>query len=271
MIGDALVKIAYDEYQKRMKFIIELLDPYMNKYNFKVLSQIEKQKTAILPISIREPFHDRIASFLRDVFHCTVTREHGYLNISVDTDHLNQVDQTTLNSLKMALELAMPKYLMFGHEGVLAGVVVEDTSSLGDGDLSLNLNGGDTWALKNGVQIVNKINELVNNFGYEVVSHSNDLEKDQFDFLGLVQTACIAKGITFPQVRAMAVFDTNSNNISGYRTGERALITTSEGVLVATWGDADEKGKASVRRALERALQFADTDRRSHIVFDNQI
>lgn len=157
---------------------------------------------------------------------------------------------------------------MFDHGGVLDGSIVTDKSTITANDLVLDVyDEGLFQVLKNGVQIVKYINDLVAHHGYEVVFHSKNKEEDQIKILNQLQLACTRKGLEFPKIRAMAVYD-----VSQYQNRTSAdpkKITNQQGIAVAGWGADDLSGKASVRRALETLLEIDPKDRKNHIVFDD--
>ncbi|KTC85046.1 hypothetical protein [Legionella brunensis] len=163
----------------------------------------------------------------------------------------------------------MPKYLMLDHGGVLDGAVLDDISTINENDdLVLEyFDWGGAQVLKNGVNIVGTINRLVKHYGYEVVFHSKNIEDDQIKILKQLQQACIEKGLKFPEVHAMAVYD--KKRYENHSSDAPAKILRQDGILFAGWGKDDLNGKASVRRALEQLLGIREEDRRNHIVFDD--
>lgn len=108
------------------------------------------------------------------------------------------------NDLKKGLYT--PKYLMLDHGGVLDGIVTEEKP--GDDDLLLSqIDEGLYQILKNGVKIVKQLNLLVKDYGYELVFHSKNKEKDQLCLLEQLKKACTEKFLEWPKVTAMAVRD----------------------------------------------------------------
>ncbi|WED42988.1 hypothetical protein [Legionella cardiaca] len=160
----------------------------------------------------------------------------------------------------------MPKYLMFDHGGVLDGSVVMNLDTIdAENDLVLEpFDWGGAQVLRNGVQIVALMNELVERYQYQIVFHSKNKEEDQLKILLQLQAACQLKKISFPPVLAMAVFDPERYTESS--SSPRTIIIEG-GIHLAAWGADDFDGKASVRRALEKLLNI--TDRSQHIVFDD--
>ncbi|MFC3909343.1 hypothetical protein ACFORL_09700 [Legionella dresdenensis] len=162
----------------------------------------------------------------------------------------------------------MPRFLMFDHGGVLDGSIVEDKNTITANDLILEeYDWGGAQVLKNGVGIFSTINNLIEYHDYEVVFHSKNDEKDQIKILEQLQQACKNKGLKFPIIRAMAVYDPSLyNNIP---SSAPTIAVNQYGIYIANWGADDLNGKASVRRALENLLEINTKDRMNHIVFDD--
>lgn len=181
--------------------------------------------------------------------------------------HLKCNTSTVLYYFDLKEEFAVPKFLMFDHGGVLDGDFVASKTTIAKNDLVLmEHKEGGFQVLKNGVAIVNAMNNLVQYHGYEVVFHSKNREEDQFILLKQLQEACKKIGLKFPAVKAMAVYDSSSyKNISS----SSAIMTISQGIIVAGWAADDLDGKASVRRALERVLDIGKKDYGQHVVFDD--
>ena len=73
----------------------------------------------------------------------------------------------------------MPKYLMLDHGGVLDDRIVS-ADQVTDQDIVLGqLDENTIRILKNGVQIVNTLNELVSQHNYQIVYHSSNGARDQ--------------------------------------------------------------------------------------------
>ena len=145
----------------------------------------------------------------------------------------------------------MAKYLMFDHGGVLDGEMTADAP--GPDDLLLFVTeDGYNQILKNGVSFVLKCNELVDNYGYQVVFHSKNSEEDQLRILDRLQQACKAKEITFPTVHAMGVRDaTLYPNVSS----DNPIIFTRvlNNISIAAYA-IEKDGKACLREALSKLL-----------------
>lgn len=160
------------------------------------------------------------------------------------------------------------RYLMFNHGGVLDGQVVQDISGLTDNDLVLEYyDWGGAQVLKNGVDVVNYLNQLVNDHGYQVLFTSSNSEDDQLKLLEQLKNACSSKDLNFPKVSGMAVYDeslkgTSSNNPIPY-------LTKKDQIPAVTWGADIQDGQASLRRALETQFGIDTQERKNHIVFDD--
>ncbi len=166
----------------------------------------------------------------------------------------------------------MPKYLMFDHGGVLDGDAVGDLSEVDhEKDLILQeFEWGGAQVLKNGVQIVQDLHELMDKHGYEMVFHSKNKEADQIEILEQLQRACSKKGLRFPRVRAMAVFDQKKYpRVNSSRPGRLETTCDRQAIGMVAWGEDDLDGKASVRRALESFLSIPQASRSEHVVFDD--
>lgn len=158
---------------------------------------------------------------------------------------------------------------MFDHGGVLDGEIVLESGSVSSSDLVLEeYDWGGFQVLRNGIAIIEILNTLVKSYGYEIVFHSKNLEKDQMKILEQLQTACKDKQLNFPNIRAMAVFD---QSLYGTKTSNDPETTTTsiQNIQMAGWGADDLDGKASVRRALEKLLEIKTDERKNHIVFDD--
>lgn len=165
-------------------------------------------------------------------------------------------------------EINRHKYLMMDHGGVLDGGIAMSMDDISPNDLILEqYNWGGVQFLKNGVNIVNNINCLINDHDYKLVFHSKNKYQDQIHILQQLQDACTVKGITFPKVYAMAVKDSDLN--PEVNSSAPNISRDESDILVAQWGADDLNGKASVRRALESALRINEENRADHIIFDD--
>jgi hypothetical protein len=163
----------------------------------------------------------------------------------------------------------MPKYLMIDNGGVLDGVI---TYEICDEDLLLQeIDDGLFQALKDGIQIINQLNELVNNYDYEIVFHSKNQADGQLDLLNILRIACDKKGLIFPKLKAMAARD--PKKYAGVTSNEPYIEivkeTANENKILVAGYDLELDGKACVRQALSKLLNIAVTDRAKHVVLDD--
>ncbi|MCE3237931.1 MAG: hypothetical protein K0R24_912, partial [Gammaproteobacteria bacterium] len=164
----------------------------------------------------------------------------------------------------------MSYYLMLDYDVVLSGEVSEQAPTPGDLMLSELPDFGDNvrryMVLKQGVLAVQYLQELVVQYGYQIVFHSKNLEHLQLNALAQLRAACQNNGLEFPPVAAIAVLNpqykgvTSAHPIIGY-TATRLPIRT------ATYGVQGE-GKSCVRQALSTLLQITPPQRAQCIVFD---
>lgn len=160
----------------------------------------------------------------------------------------------------------MPHYLFLDHGGVLDGEMT--TSQPGAKDLVLSdLGDGIKNILKNGVEIVAQLNELVERYDFRIVFHSKNREEDQVRILRQLQQACIRENCLFPTVEAMAVYDPQQYpSISS--SAPRMIMDRAHGVKVIGYGQ-EKPGKACVREALASALNIQTNEHHDHVVFDD--
>lgn len=158
----------------------------------------------------------------------------------------------------------MPKYLILDHGGVLDGEITLEAPQAND-LLIAQIDEGTFQVLKDGVKIVKALNELVNNWEYQLAFHSKNTERSQLELLRKLQQACALKGLTFPKVVAMAARDPSL--YSGV-SPNHPQIHNHNGMLIAGY-DLEEDGKACVRKALMRALNIAPGDINNHIIIDD--
>ncbi len=161
------------------------------------------------------------------------------------------------------------RYLMFDVLGVLGGDIIGDGHKINEyHDLVLKkYDWGDSQVLVNGIKIIKYINELVKNYGYQVVLHSKDQAKDQFDQIKLLKKACSGKYIPFPKIVFTGVFD--QFRFGNFSSSKPEIIF--DDINIVGWGQDDLAGKVSLRRALEEALHIQPETRGNHVVFDGSV
>lgn len=162
----------------------------------------------------------------------------------------------------------MPKYLMFDHGGVLDGEFVHNHDSITPDDFILTEHKeGGYQVLKNGVQIVNQLNDLVNQFGYEIVFHSKNVEANQVDLLKDLLRECKKRKLNFPPVVAMAVCD--EKKYAGVESRNSLFEYNSKYHIQMSVYGVDLDGKSCVRIALSRLLMIDENERNNNYVFDD--
>jgi len=162
----------------------------------------------------------------------------------------------------------MRYYLIFDHGGVLDGEMIMGAPA--ENDLVLgNVGDGILNVLKGGVFFVKTLIKLVQAYDYQIVFHSKNREVDQLRILKQLQKACRTKGLTFPKVTVMAVYDTHQFK-NFFPSAPRIIRDRAHGITVVGYG-YDKDGKSCVRQALSAALDISEDERGQHIVFDDGI
>jgi len=159
----------------------------------------------------------------------------------------------------------MSKYLMLDHGGVLDGEIIVSNPTVNDLVL-YEVEPGIYGILKNGVQIVQQLNVLVLHYDYQLVFHSKNSEEDQLRLLEQLTRACQQKGISFPQITAMAVFD--AERYPAVPPHQSISQVNPHGFPSIYYGIEYNK-KQCVRAALEHHLSIKPKERKKHIVFDD--
>lgn len=158
-------------------------------------------------------------------------------------------------------------YLMFDQKSILGGEYVAEFNSIGKHDLLLqSYPQGGFQVLRNGVNLVSQIQDLVVNHGYQVVLRSNHTEEEQIQRLRQLQVACAEKGIACFNVHAMSVYDPD---LYPNTTSREPFIIERDAIRIAAWGADYLDGKASVRNALESLLPIEEQDRGEHIILED--
>jgi hypothetical protein len=160
----------------------------------------------------------------------------------------------------------MPKYLMLDHGGVLDGDI--SVSSPKKNDLLLEKYAwGGYRLIKNGVQLVKDLHELVYHYDYQLVFHSKNQKNDQINVYKDLKMACFLQEIQLPPIYAMAVCDPyvyrNVDSLQPILTYDN-----KHDIRVAGYG-VELEGKTCVRQALSSILHIAPNDRSQHIIFDD--
>lgn len=198
----------------------------------------------------------------------TVTT-HTSTTTTTTTSSSPSISPSFLNTLNRPVSRKLfpdeePKYIFLGQGGVLDGIYSELPG--GDSDLELTSYSEGGWQiLQNGVEIVKILNEL-QELNYQIVFHSKNSEEDQLNFLNSFEKACQAKNLSLPTFIAMGIYDKKNH---GNFSSNQPFVVRSSQITKIYWGNDDEDGKASLRRALESALAIRPDTREQHIVFDD--
>ena len=100
------------------------------------------------------------------------------------------------------------RYLFLDHGGVLDGEIVLNREEITEKDLLLSKEEESKYkVLKNGVQIIEILNKLINHHNFEVYFHANNQEEEQLKMINILQKACEQKGLEFPKIPALFVCD----------------------------------------------------------------
>lgn len=166
----------------------------------------------------------------------------------------------------------MPKYLMIDHGSLLSGEYISNLSDITPNDLILStLKEGGLRVIKNGVETIHHLNTLIKDYGYQFLYHSSNPLCDQLKLDHDLARACAAKGITFPNVSAIAVFNkTCKAPDSAPKVSFPCLMTgpRSFNVKIVEFC-TDDLGKRSLRTALGKALKISYSDIAQSHVFDD--
>lgn len=141
----------------------------------------------------------------------------------------------------------MTKYLLLDHAGVL-GQALDEVDGINE-------------------SIINKLNQLVNEYDYKILFHSSNNLAGQLRLLARLQDACSKKKLHFPQVKGIAVRDLLAY---GNIASEHPKISDHQGIPVAVFG-VKKEGKACIREALSVMLNITPADRGQSIVFDDDL
>lgn len=245
-----------EQYQDRAKILFELLDPYLERdYDKKPPTQ-EK-----ITLAIRQPFHYKIAGFLRDILHCQVStrvanateNDRLFLDVGLDSSRLHEGN---LPHLKTALEeFCAPKYLMLDAE-ILRGLIKYPSHE----DIVLErYDCGSARVLSNGYGIMLHLRELTKRLGYEIVLHSNDDQKNQMLSIEKFYAACQLHDVRPQKIKAVIMNGKQGCDKSAFRTNtivdDIPFIDGNDEVLVAELA----AGRNNYYIAFEESEQFSLT------------
>jgi hypothetical protein len=124
--------------------------------------------------------------------------------------------------------------------------------------------------LKNGVQIVNTLNQLVSKYDYRVVYHSSNVAEDQLKIHNDLVRGAKEKGLVFPPVIAAAAPDRKLTEEPPENPKKGTLEKTDIPFLSYAFTKSKD-GKSCVRAALASFLGISESkdERQQHIVFDD--
>ena len=163
----------------------------------------------------------------------------------------------------------MPTYLFIDHGGVLDGEVsfeatthedlVLDDIDLGEGEKAKQV-------LKKGVLLVKQLTELTQEYDYILVFHSKNTQQNQEEMLQKLQKACQVKGLIFPPITAMAVYDRERYAKSTPDNPDVSVVYQT--TLIAGYGQGELDGKSCVRKAITKALNI-QLDKNQQVILDD--
>lgn len=148
----------------------------------------------------------------------------------------------------------LPKVLAFDHGGVLDGTYMDPTDVRSD-DLILGDSYGYYQVLKNGVKIV----ELLNNLkakGYLLAYHSSNVLSDQLKIHDALISECNKRGLQFPKIDYLVL--TQTTNATPPPTIGKFLICESGKSM---------HGKDIIRTCIETELK--QIDKIGSVIFDD--
>mgnify|MGYP000950704294 FL=1 len=156
------------------------------------------------------------------------------------------------------------KYIIIDIGGVLETLSGSPT----DRDFVLKDVGGIFQITMNGVDIAKKLTEL-EKYNYRVAFHSKAKREDQLNQYSLIRKAAEKKGVNFPQVDVMAVHD--DIEFSRFTCDNPHLSKSKhpDPVIQIAGYEHDLDDKACVRRALQKALNIKDSERKLHYILDD--
>ena len=160
----------------------------------------------------------------------------------------------------------MSKYLFIGDSGILEGTSINREPN--EIDLLLEVIGDGVFQIiRNGIFIVKCLNTLVSRFGFKILLHSSTSEEHQLDLINKLQAASLQKGLTFPKITAISVYD---DRIFRNSDPEDPIIIKEKlhGIWIAGYGYQDQ-AKSCVRTALSKLLSISSDSRKQHYIIDS--
>lgn len=163
----------------------------------------------------------------------------------------------------------MPKIIALDHGGVLDGMptngrpTVKDIVPNPDPDFQ-----GYYIGLKDGVEMVKKLNFLVNNLGYKFAFHSKNKQADQERIYNEVNAACQQQGVFLPKPVAMPVYDPEL--YPGVLSTAPQIFKNDQGITIIAYGNNEGlDGKTCVRNALTAFFNIQEDQRQQCFIFDD--
>ena len=154
------------------------------------------------------------------------------------------------------------RYVLIDHGGVLE--TYKDKPS--EDDLILKDLDGLYQVLENAPKVIQALNRL-EQFNISIAFHSKSGLNEQLGLYKSLLANSKAKGMKFPEVVAMAVY--NSQAYKSYKCDDPYIITNADPKIIIAGYQNDLKGKACIRKALQKALGIPDFERNEHYVLDD--
>ncbi|MBS0290359.1 MAG: hypothetical protein JSS07_10060 [Proteobacteria bacterium] len=201
-------------------------------------------------------------------------RTQPFLSSNFLNSNSSSANGSLANSSSAASNEPNNKFLFIAQD-FLDGFYIPSSDIISPDDLVISTNEGYVNVLKSGVTIINNLINLVSEHNYKIVLHSLSNESEQDEVIEKLKLACRNKGFEFP-IHAMAVYDTNKyKNVS---SANPVIETRTDGIKRVCWGTkiiVNQKmvaeGKDKLRRAMEKALNIQNNDRKLHTVIEKEL
>lgn len=182
----------------------------------------------------------------------------------VDTKAKSPLARVELTEEKGTVPARVSKqFLMLDPSGIFGGEWTPDLP--GPNDLLLEKKSNGYVILKNGVLIIDKLNQLVDHYNYHLVFHSQATEEEQISRLILLKRACQKKQIQFPRITAMSVCDPK---FDAHAIEDPFPAFQEEHEIQIAAYSKDEPDKTNSRKILSTLLGIRTQEREESIIFD---
>lgn len=163
----------------------------------------------------------------------------------------------------------MTKFLLI-NEALLIGIPLEE-QVVTENDLVFFDDKEDqtTYILPNGIQIINTINELITDFNYSLVFHSQKSLSMQLAIAQAIYVACSKKNIGFPQALILPVAEKFDNKQTHFMKPHRGSILIMDTTFATAlyYGHHTLAGKEAVRVAIQNIWDTHEPHQLT--IFDN--